>query len=99
MFYSVRRTGEEGVMRWENLTGESEHGRAGSALFGAEAVTTRAFDTTELRGITCHEVRARSVLNRMPGAGSRVPRGGSSSGPSIPAVAARTRACTSLDDP
>ncbi|WP_432017926.1 Rv2578c family radical SAM protein [Streptomyces sp. 1222.5] len=64
-------------MRWENLTVESgepaEHGRAADpALFGAEAVTTRTFDTPEFRGITFHEVRARSVLNRVPGA-SRMP--------------------------
>ncbi|MFG2603076.1 Rv2578c family radical SAM protein [Streptomyces sp. NPDC048514] len=64
-------------MRWENLTVESgepaEHGRAAEpALFGADAVTTRTFDTPEFRGITFHEVRARSVLNRVPGA-SRMP--------------------------
>ncbi|GGU85709.1 radical SAM protein [Streptomyces filipinensis] len=67
-------------MRWENLTVESgasregaEHGRAAdAALFGAEAVVSRTFDTPEFRGITFHEVRARSVLNRVPGA-SRMP--------------------------
>ena len=59
-------------MRWENLTDEPEHGRADAALFGADAVTTRTFDTPEFRGITFHEVRARSILNRVPGA-SRMP--------------------------
>ncbi|MGW5372965.1 Rv2578c family radical SAM protein [Streptomyces sp. NPDC004009] len=59
-------------MRWENLTGESGHRRADPALFGADAVTTRTFDTPEFRGITFHEVRARSILNRVPGA-SRMP--------------------------
>ncbi|MER7840063.1 Rv2578c family radical SAM protein [Streptomyces sp. NPDC096040] len=59
-------------MRWENLTEEAEHGRAGTALFGAEAVTTRTIDTPEFRGITFHEVRARSIINRVPGA-SRMP--------------------------
>ncbi|WPP33025.1 Rv2578c family radical SAM protein [Streptomyces sp. CL7] len=59
-------------MRWENLSPESEHGRADAALFGAEAVTTRTFDTPEFRGITFHEVRARSIVNRVPGA-SRMP--------------------------
>ncbi|MFI5684295.1 Rv2578c family radical SAM protein [Streptomyces sp. NPDC051636] len=59
-------------MRWENLTAGSEHGRADTALFDADAVTTRTFDTPEFRGITFHEVRARSILNRVPGA-SRVP--------------------------
>ncbi len=59
-------------MRWENLSPDSEHGRADAALFGAEAVTTRTFDTPEFRGITFHEVRARSIVNRVPGA-SRMP--------------------------
>ncbi|MEV6479585.1 Rv2578c family radical SAM protein [Streptomyces sp. NPDC051576] len=61
-------------MRWENLTVESDgHSRtADVALFGADAVTTRTFDTPEFRGITFHEVRARSIINRVPGA-SRMP--------------------------
>ncbi|MER6346822.1 Rv2578c family radical SAM protein [Streptomyces sp. NPDC001595] len=60
-------------MRWENLSAESgDHSRADAALFGADAVTTRTFDTPEFRGITFHEVRARSILNRVPGA-SRMP--------------------------
>ncbi|WP_225655873.1 Rv2578c family radical SAM protein [Streptomyces pseudogriseolus] len=59
-------------MRWENLSPDSEHSRADAALFGAEAVTTRTFDTPEFRGITFHEIRARSVVNRVPGA-SRMP--------------------------
>ncbi|MFJ8591226.1 Rv2578c family radical SAM protein [Streptomyces sp. NPDC093598] len=53
-------------MRWENLTVDSEHGRADAALFGADAVTTRTFDTPEFRGITFHEIRARSIINRVP---------------------------------
>lgn len=59
-------------MRWENLATGSEHSRADAALFGAEAVTTRTFDTPEFRGITFHEIRARSIVNRVPGA-SRMP--------------------------
>ncbi|MGW9588872.1 Rv2578c family radical SAM protein [Streptomyces chartreusis] len=59
-------------MRWENLTLESDHSRADSALFGADAVITRTFDTPEFAGITFHEIRARSILNRVPGA-SRMP--------------------------
>ncbi|MGW1594578.1 Rv2578c family radical SAM protein [Streptomyces sp. NPDC002343] len=60
-------------MRWDNLTDDSDHGRAAdAALFGADAVTTRTFDAPGFRGITFHEVRARSVLNRVPGA-SRMP--------------------------
>jgi DNA repair photolyase len=59
-------------MRWENLTDSGDHSRADAALFGADAVTTRTFDTPEFRGITFHEVRARSIINRVPGA-SRMP--------------------------
>ncbi len=61
-------------MRWENLTAESGgHSRAAdAALFGADAVVSRTFDTPEFRGITFHEVRARSIINRVPGA-SRMP--------------------------
>ncbi|MER6561789.1 Rv2578c family radical SAM protein [Streptomyces sp. NPDC001027] len=60
-------------MRWENLTVETRHDRpADAALFGADTVTTRTFDTPEFAGITFHEIRARSILNRVPGA-SRMP--------------------------
>ncbi|MFJ2606990.1 Rv2578c family radical SAM protein [Streptomyces sp. NPDC087425] len=61
-------------MRWENLTVESvDHRRADdTALFGTDAVVTRTFDTPEFSGITFHEVRARSILNQVPGA-SRMP--------------------------
>ena len=61
-------------MRWENLTVESGgHSRAAdAALFGADAVVSRTFDTPEFRGITFHEVRARSIINLVPGA-SRMP--------------------------
>ncbi|MFE3068249.1 Rv2578c family radical SAM protein [Streptomyces sp. NPDC059247] len=58
-------------MRWDHL-GDDPAAPADTALFGADAVTTRTFDTPEFRGITFHEVRARSVLNRVPGA-SRMP--------------------------
>ncbi|MER7482913.1 Rv2578c family radical SAM protein [Streptomyces sp. NPDC126510] len=53
-------------MRWENLTVDSGHTRADAALFGADAVVTRTFDTPEFRGITFHEIRARSIINRVP---------------------------------
>ncbi|MFB7027774.1 MULTISPECIES: Rv2578c family radical SAM protein [unclassified Streptomyces] len=64
-------------MRWDNL-GENPANPSASpppadlALFGTDAVTTRTFDTPEFRGVTFHEVRARSILNRVPGA-SRMP--------------------------
>lgn len=56
-------------MRWENLSGDGTAETA--ALFGTDVVTRR-FDTPEFRGITFHEVRARSIVNRVPGA-SRMP--------------------------
>ncbi|MEU1348562.1 Rv2578c family radical SAM protein [Streptomyces sp. NPDC005775] len=61
-------------MRWDNLADNpAETTKTGTgALFAAEAVTTRTFDTPEFRGITFHEIRARSIVNRVPGA-SRMP--------------------------
>ncbi|MFJ2674369.1 Rv2578c family radical SAM protein [Streptomyces sp. NPDC087525] len=61
-------------MRWDNLVeNASTTGPTGDiALFGTDAVTTRTFDTPEFRGITFHEIRARSIVNRVPGA-SRMP--------------------------
>ncbi|KRV51242.1 radical SAM protein [Wenjunlia vitaminophila] len=58
-------------MRWENLSLEDRPVTAAPALFGQHAVS-RTFDTPEFRGITFHEVRARSIVNRVPGA-SRMP--------------------------
>ncbi|MEU9116778.1 Rv2578c family radical SAM protein [Streptomyces sp. NPDC048483] len=52
-------------MRWDNL------GDSPAALFGTDVVS-RTIDTPEFRGITFHEVRARSIVNRVPGA-SRMP--------------------------
>lgn len=59
-------------MRWDNLR-SSEGGEAGPApaLFPAGTVA-RTFDTPGFRGITFYEVRARSIINRVP-ASSRVP--------------------------
>ncbi|MFF3560787.1 Rv2578c family radical SAM protein [Streptomyces sp. NPDC002574] len=56
-------------MRWDNLSRDTA--ATTPALFGMDAVT-RTFDTPEFRGITFHEVRARSIVNRVPGA-SRMP--------------------------
>ena len=58
-------------MRWDNLAENTRETGTG-ALFAADAVTTRTFDTPEFRGITFHEIRARSIVNRVPGA-SRMP--------------------------
>jgi hypothetical protein len=57
-------------MRWDNLTLPDES--AQGTLFEADDVITRTFDTPEFRGMTFYEVRARSVLNKVPG-GSRMP--------------------------
>ncbi|MCK8679526.1 Rv2578c family radical SAM protein [Streptomyces lichenis] len=59
-------------MRWDNLSDHPAAATADPALFGADAVVTRTFDTPEFRDITFHEVRARSIVNRVPGA-SRMP--------------------------
>ncbi|WP_055587962.1 Rv2578c family radical SAM protein, partial [Streptacidiphilus griseoplanus] len=53
-------------MRWDNLQLETT-----TPLLGPGTVTRR-FDTPEFRGITFHEVHARSIVNRVPGA-SRMP--------------------------
>ncbi|PWI41500.1 Rv2578c family radical SAM protein [Streptomyces sp. ICBB 8177] len=62
-------------MRWDNLGDDDQAagggpaasgGRAAPALFGTGLVS-RTFDTPEFRGITFHEIRARSILNRVPG--------------------------------
>ncbi|SEM25275.1 Rv2578c family radical SAM protein [Nonomuraea pusilla] len=59
-------------MRWDNLrlagTGDDE---PAVPLFARGAVT-RTFDTPEFKGMTFYEIRARSVINKVPGA-SRVP--------------------------
>lgn len=61
-------------MRWDNQrldAAEPGGDPAGAALFGAGAVTRR-FDTPEFRGMTFHEVHARSIVNRVPAA-ARLP--------------------------
>ncbi len=57
-------------VRWDNLklSAASDQG----ALFGAEEVVERTFDTPEFRGMTFYEVQARSIVNKVPGA-SRMP--------------------------
>jgi DNA repair photolyase len=62
-------------MRWANLTDRTERDAATStpslplALPGA---TVRTFDTPGFAGMTFYEIRAKSIINRVPGA-SRVP--------------------------
>ncbi|MGN9840244.1 Rv2578c family radical SAM protein [Nonomuraea sp. H19] len=59
-------------MRWDNLrlTGPGQDDPA-VPLFARGAVT-RTFDTPEFKGMTFYEIRARSIINRVPAA-SRVP--------------------------
>lgn len=57
-------------MRWDG----QRIGGSGPALFGEDDVVVRTFDTPRFRGITFYEVRARSILNRVPKP-SRVPFG------------------------
>ena len=61
------------AMRWDNLkiVEPERDPRLTASLFGQGAVV-RTFDTPEFRGITFYEVRARSIINRVPEA-SRVP--------------------------
>lgn len=57
-------------MRWDNLMLSDES--AQDALFGVDDVITRTFDTPEFRGMTFYEVRAQSIINKVPGQ-SRMP--------------------------
>ncbi len=68
------------IMRWDSLRVEDDEsaglaaGTAGAqqALFARETVVTRTFDTPGFRGITFHEVHARSIISKVPQA-SRMP--------------------------
>lgn len=66
MFYAER-------MRWDNLRldAEPDDDRLTAPLFD-QGATVRTFDTPEFTGMTFFEVRARSIINRVPEA-SRVP--------------------------
>jgi hypothetical protein len=57
-------------MRWDNLTVADEPTQ--DVLFGVSDVIPQTFDTPEFRGMTFYEVRARSILNKVPST-SRMP--------------------------
>jgi DNA repair photolyase len=61
-------------MRWDSLSAQGS-GRATSATpplpLALPGAVTRTFDTPGFSGMTFHEVRAKSIINRVPGA-SRV---------------------------
>ncbi|WBB94303.1 Rv2578c family radical SAM protein [Verrucosispora sp. WMMC514] len=66
-------------MRWENLTAppvEESPGRAAPATpplpLALPDAVVRTFDTPDFAGMTFYEVRAKSILNKVPGT-SRVP--------------------------
>jgi DNA repair photolyase len=67
-------------MRWDSLrltgdspTGDPTTGSTGQQeLFSRGTVVTRTFDTPGFRGITFHEIQARSLISKVPEA-SRVP--------------------------
>lgn len=63
-------------MRWDSLRLAGVAGQPDDAgqqeLFGRAAVVTRTFDTPEFRGITFHEIHARTIISKVPEA-SRVP--------------------------
>jgi DNA repair photolyase len=63
-------------MRWDALrfAGDTDQpdGAGQEALFGRAAVVTRTFDTPDFRGITFHEIQARSIISKVPEA-SRMP--------------------------
>jgi DNA repair photolyase len=56
-------------MRWDSLrlAGEQASGDASQEeLFSRAAVVTRTFDTPGFRGITFHEVQARTIISKVP---------------------------------
>jgi DNA repair photolyase len=52
-------------MRWDNLRLVEPDGQADLPLIERQAVT-RTFDTPEFRGITFYEIRAKSIINKVP---------------------------------
>ncbi|NBE92755.1 radical SAM protein [Nonomuraea sp. KC401] len=59
-------------MRWDNLRLATPGQDDPAVPLFARGAVTRTFDTPEFRGMTFYEIRARSIINKVPGA-SRVP--------------------------
>ncbi|MER7504504.1 Rv2578c family radical SAM protein [Nonomuraea pusilla] len=59
-------------MRWDNLRLAGTGGDEPAVPLFARGAVTRTFDTPEFKGMTFYEIRARSIINKVPGA-SRVP--------------------------
>jgi DNA repair photolyase len=59
-------------MRWDSLRLAADTGQGQQAALFDRAVVSRTFDTPGFRGITFHEVHARSIISKVPAA-SRMP--------------------------
>ncbi|MDF5758019.1 Rv2578c family radical SAM protein [Spongiactinospora sp. TRM90649] len=59
-------------MRWDNLRPTGDGGSGAAAPLFARGAVARTFDTPGFRGTTFYEIRARSIINRVPAA-SHVP--------------------------
>ncbi|MEV0390535.1 Rv2578c family radical SAM protein [Nonomuraea sp. NPDC050643] len=59
-------------MRWDNLRLAAPGQDDPAVPLFARGAVTRTFDTPEFKGMTFYEIRAKSIINRVPGA-SRVP--------------------------
>ncbi|WP_348775392.1 intein-containing Rv2578c family radical SAM protein [Micromonospora sp. WMMD975] len=75
----VRTHVRMGPMRWDNLSAPPDEGTPDEAAPAAPPLplalpgaVARTFDTPEFAGMTFYEVRAKSIINRVPGQ-SRVP--------------------------
>ena len=58
-------------MRWDNLRLDDAADRLDVPLIERRAVA-RTFDTPGFRGITCYEIHAKSIINKVPAA-ARLP--------------------------
>jgi len=59
-------------MRWSNLSAQPGAGTAPALPLALPGAVARTFDTPAFRGMTFYEIRAKSIINKVPGA-SRVP--------------------------
>ncbi len=59
-------------MRWQNLQLQQSEPEAATLPLALPGAVVRNFDTPDFQGITCYEIRAKSIINRVPG-DSRMP--------------------------
>ncbi|HET9518500.1 MAG TPA: intein-containing Rv2578c family radical SAM protein [Actinoplanes sp.] len=55
-------------MRWANLSDGSAPGEPPPPALPIPGTTMRTFATPDFKGITCYEIQAKSIINRVPGA-------------------------------